>query len=49
MPAQYGVEIGRAFRETLLRRRERLGISYYVFASRLMEPMAPVVDALAGT
>jgi hypothetical protein len=36
-------------RETLLRRRERLGISYYVLSSRLMEPMAPVVEALAGT
>jgi probable F420-dependent oxidoreductase len=36
-------------RETLLRRRERMGISYYVFSSRLMEPMAPLVEALAGT
>jgi len=35
-------------RETLLRRRERLGISYYVWSARVMETMAPVVEALAG-
>jgi probable F420-dependent oxidoreductase len=35
-------------RETLLRRRERLGISYYVWSARVMEPMAPLVEALAG-
>jgi probable F420-dependent oxidoreductase len=35
-------------RETLLRRRQRLGISYYVLSSRLMEPMAPLIEALAG-
>jgi probable F420-dependent oxidoreductase len=35
-------------RETLLRRRERLGISYYVWSAQLTEPMAPVVEALAG-
>lgn len=35
-------------RERLLRRRERLGISYYVLHVPLMEPMAPVVEALAG-
>jgi probable F420-dependent oxidoreductase len=36
-------------RETLLRRRERLGISYYTWSSRHMEEMAPVVEALAGS
>ena len=35
-------------RETILRRRERLGISYYVWSARVMETMAPVVEALAG-
>lgn len=35
-------------RETLLRRRERLGISYYIWSARVMESMAPVVEALAG-
>jgi probable F420-dependent oxidoreductase len=35
-------------RETLLRRRERLGISYYVWSARAIESMAPVVEALAG-
>jgi probable F420-dependent oxidoreductase len=35
-------------RETLLRRRERLGISYYVWSARVMETMTPVVEALAG-
>jgi probable F420-dependent oxidoreductase len=35
-------------RETLLRRRERLGISYYVWSARMGEPMAPVVEALSG-
>jgi len=35
-------------RERLLRRRERLGISYYVLHLPLIEPMAPVVEALAG-
>ena len=35
-------------REGLLRRREKLGISYYVVHPRLLEPMAPVVEALAG-
>ncbi len=41
---------GTAFqiRERLLRRRERLGISYYVLHRPLMEPMAPVIEALAG-
>ncbi|TME32569.1 MAG: TIGR03621 family F420-dependent LLM class oxidoreductase [Chloroflexi bacterium] len=34
--------------ETLLRRRERLGISYYVWSARAVEAMAPVVEALAG-
>lgn len=35
-------------RETLLRRRERLGISYYIWSARVMESMALVVEALAG-
>lgn len=35
-------------RETLLRRRERLGISYYIWSSRHIETMAPLVEALAG-
>jgi alkanesulfonate monooxygenase SsuD/methylene tetrahydromethanopterin reductase-like flavin-dependent oxidoreductase (luciferase family) len=35
-------------RETLLRRRERLGISYYIWSARRMESMAPLVEALAG-
>jgi probable F420-dependent oxidoreductase len=35
-------------RELLLRRREQLGISYYVWRARLMEPMAPIIEALAG-
>ena len=35
-------------RETLLRRRERLGISYYIWSARAVETMAPVVEALAG-
>ena len=35
-------------RERLLRRRERLGISYYVLHVPLMEPMAPVIEALSG-
>jgi len=34
-------------RETLLRRRERLGISYYIWSARAVETMAPVVEALA--
>lgn len=35
-------------REQLERRRDQLGISYYVWRARLMEPMAPVVADLAG-
>ncbi len=35
-------------RESLLRRRERLGISYYVWSQRHLERMAPLVAALAG-
>jgi probable F420-dependent oxidoreductase len=35
-------------RERLLRRRDRLGISYYTIPSRAMESMAPLVEALAG-
>ena len=33
---------------TLLRRRERLGISYVVVSDELMEALAPVVERLAG-
>ena len=35
-------------REKLLRRRDRLGISYYTIPSNAMESMAPLVEALAG-
>jgi hypothetical protein len=35
-------------RDQLLRRRDRLGISYYAFPGRSMEAMAPLVEALAG-
>jgi probable F420-dependent oxidoreductase len=35
-------------REQLLRRRDKLGISYYAFPGRSMEAMAPLVEALAG-
>jgi alkanesulfonate monooxygenase SsuD/methylene tetrahydromethanopterin reductase-like flavin-dependent oxidoreductase (luciferase family) len=35
-------------REQLLRRRDKLGISYYTFPSRSMETMAPLVEALTG-
>jgi probable F420-dependent oxidoreductase len=35
-------------RERLLRRRDRLGISYYTVPSHAMESMAPLVEALAG-
>jgi len=35
-------------RDVLLRRRERLGISYYALPARAMEAMAPLVGALAG-
>jgi hypothetical protein len=38
----------RSTREQLLRRRDRLGISYYTVPSRAMESMAPLVDALNG-
>ena len=38
----------RSTREQLLRRRDRLGISYYTVPSRAMESMAPLVDALSG-
>jgi hypothetical protein len=34
--------------ETLIARRERLGISYFVFFGDAMEPLAPVVGRLAG-
>jgi len=35
-------------RDQLLRRRDRLGISYYTIPSHSMESMAPLVEALAG-
>ncbi len=35
-------------RDRLLRRRDRLGISYYAIPGRAMEAMAPLVAALAG-
>lgn len=35
-------------REKLLRRRDRLGISYYTVPAHAMELMAPLVEALAG-
>ncbi len=35
-------------REALLRRRERLGISYYIWSARHVQTMAPLVEALAG-
>jgi probable F420-dependent oxidoreductase len=35
-------------RDVLLRRRDRLGISYYTVPGRAMESMAPLVEALAG-
>jgi probable F420-dependent oxidoreductase len=35
-------------RDRLLRRRDRLGISYYAIPGRAMEAMAPLVTALAG-
>jgi hypothetical protein len=35
-------------REQLLRRRERLGISTYIWSARHAERMAPLVEALAG-
>jgi probable F420-dependent oxidoreductase len=34
--------------ETLMARRDRVGISYYVFFAEAMEPLAPVVERLAG-
>jgi probable F420-dependent oxidoreductase len=33
---------------TLLKRRERLGVSYIMVSDELMEPLAPVVDRLRG-
>jgi hypothetical protein len=35
-------------RDRLLRRRDRIGVSYYTIPSRAMESMAPLVEALAG-
>jgi probable F420-dependent oxidoreductase len=37
-----------AVRDRLLRRRDRMGISYYTIPSRAMESMAPLIEALAG-
>ena len=38
----------RSMRELLERRRERLGISYYVIPGPAMESMAPLVEDLTG-
>lgn len=38
----------RQLRESLLRRRERTGISYYIWRMEAMEPMAALVEELAG-
>ena len=38
----------RSTRDQLLRRRDRLGISYYTIPGHAMESMAPLVEALAG-
>lgn len=38
----------RSVRDELMRRRDKLGISYYAFPGRSMESMAPLVEALAG-
>jgi probable F420-dependent oxidoreductase len=35
-------------RDRLLRRRDRLGVSYYTVPAHAMESMAPLVEALAG-
>jgi probable F420-dependent oxidoreductase len=35
-------------RQTLLRRRDRLGISYYTIPGHALESMAPLVEALSG-
>jgi probable F420-dependent oxidoreductase len=35
-------------RDQLLRRRDKLGVSYYAFPGRSMESMAPLVEALSG-
>jgi probable F420-dependent oxidoreductase len=37
-----------SIRDRLLRRRDRLGISYYTIPARAMEEMAPLVEALTG-
>jgi probable F420-dependent oxidoreductase len=37
-----------SLRDLLLRRRDRLGISYYTLPARSMETMAPLVEALSG-
>jgi probable F420-dependent oxidoreductase len=37
-----------ATRERLLRRRDKLGISYYTIPAHAMESMAPLVEALSG-
>ena len=37
-----------SLRDQLLRRRDKLGISYYTIPGRSMEAMAPLVEALAG-
>jgi len=43
----YGTLI--SIRERLLRRRDKLGISYYTIPSHAMESMAPLVEALRAS
>jgi probable F420-dependent oxidoreductase len=38
----------KSVRDQLLRRRDKLGISYYTFPGRSMDAMAPLVEALTG-
>jgi hypothetical protein len=38
-----------AIRETLVERRQRIGISYVTFGAAAMEAAAPIVARLAGT
>jgi probable F420-dependent oxidoreductase len=37
-----------SLRDLLMRRREKLGISYYTIPARSMETMAPLIEALSG-
>ena len=42
------IDVRNVYFHVVLRRRERLGISYYVWSARAVDAMAPVVEALAG-